>query len=81
MYENLALSENGFLFDGRTGATYSLNKSGTFLLKQLIEGARPEALKEKLIESFDVDEATAARDVEQFLFRLKDLRVTEEDEA
>lgn len=81
MYENLALSENGFLFDGRTGATYSLNKSGTFLLKQLIAGTRPGELREELIENFEVDTATAERDVEQFLFRLKDLRITEEDEG
>ena len=34
MYENLALSENGFLFDALTGNTFSLNKSGSFLLRE-----------------------------------------------
>jgi len=80
MYENLALSENGFLFDARTGNTFSLNKTGSFLLREMINGASPEELVDRMIEKFDVDFKVASRDVEQFLFRLKDLKVTEEDE-
>ncbi len=80
MYKNLALSENGFLFDARTGNTFSLNRTGTFLLRQLIDGAAPAGLSESLTEEFEIDQATASRDVEQFLFRLKDLRVTDDGE-
>ena len=80
MFENLALSENGFLFDGRTGNTYSLNRTGVFLLKKLMAGAEPEQLSKLLEEAFEVDEANARRDVEQFLFRLKDLGVTDEED-
>ncbi len=80
MYKNLALSENGFLFDARTGNTFSLNRTGTFLLRQLIDGAAPAGLSERLTEEFEIDQDTAGRDVEQFLFRLKDLRVTDDGE-
>lgn len=80
MYENLALSENGFLFDTKTGNTFSLNKTGSFLLRQMIDGTSTEKLVDSLVETFDVDPNIAGRDVEQFLFRLKDLKVTEEDE-
>lgn len=73
MYEHLALSDNGFLFDTRSGNTFSVSRSGTFLLRALIAGADPEALPERLVQHFDVDEGTARRDVAQFLFRLRDM--------
>jgi hypothetical protein len=79
MYENLALSENGFLFDARTGNTFSLNRTGSFLLRALIDGADPETLASRMADRFEVDGETAKKDVEQFIFRLKDLRVTEEE--
>ncbi len=75
MYEHLALSDNGFLFDTRTGTTLTLNRTGTFLLRALIAGAEPEMLPAQLVGRFEVDPDTAARDVEQFMFRLKDLQV------
>jgi Coenzyme PQQ synthesis protein D (PqqD) len=80
MFENLALSENGFLFDSRTGNTYSLNQTGTFLLRKIIDGELPERLLKLLGDDFDVAEQVAERDIEQFLFRLKDLKITNEQE-
>lgn len=74
-FQHLALSDNGFLFDTRTGHTYSLSRTGTFLLRALIDGAEAPSLPERLLEAYDVDSTTAGRDVEQFLFRLRDLEL------
>lgn len=79
MFEHLALSETGFLFDTRTGSTYSLSRTGTFILRSLIGGVGAASLPVKLSEAFDIDATTATRDVEQFLFRLKDLGVLDVD--
>ena len=79
MYENLALSDNGFLFDTRTGNTFSLSKTATFLLKGLMGGASPQQLAEQAAETFDVDVQTASRDVARFVFRLRDLRLLPPD--
>ena len=76
VYENLALSENGFLFNTRTGHTFSLNTTGTWVLRMLIEEVPPAELPARLVEAFDVDPATATRDVELFLFRLRDMDLT-----
>ena len=73
MYEHLALSDNGFLFDTRTGNTFSVSRSGTFLLRALIAGAKADALADRLVTHFETDSATAVRDVEQFMFRLRDM--------
>lgn len=75
MYEHLALSDNGFLFDTRTGNTFTLNKTATSLLKALISGNGEQTLVAELTGRFEVDEGTARRDVEQFMFRLRDLHL------
>ena len=80
MLDNLALSESGFLFDARTGLTYTLSKTGTFLLRALIDGQDAEALPGRLVATFDVEPPVARRDVEQFLFRLKDIGVLAKDD-
>ncbi len=71
--KNLALSDNGFLFDQRTGSTYSLNPTGTLLLRGLINGLAPERLVERLPEVCGISRETAVRDVEQFLLRVQGL--------
>jgi len=85
--KHLALSDNGFLFDTRTGHTYSLSTTGTFLLRRLIEHTEaahasgdtaaaapgPDELARELVARFEVDVDTARRDVEQFLFRVRDM--------
>ncbi|MCU0661037.1 MAG: PqqD family protein [Myxococcota bacterium] len=80
MFAHLALSENGFLFDQRTGYSFSLSRTGVFLLRRLLDGTPPEQLAAALRETFEVDEQTAERDAIQFLSRLKDLRLTEEED-
>ncbi len=80
VYENLALSENGFLFNTRTGHTFSLNATGTWMLRMLIEEVTPDELPAHLVDAFNVDPATARRDVELFLFRLRDMGLTSADD-
>ncbi|MBI5608267.1 MAG: HPr-rel-A system PqqD family peptide chaperone [Deltaproteobacteria bacterium] len=75
MYQHLALSDSGFLFDTRTGNTYTLNKTATWMLKALMAGTAEADLAKGLSEHFEVDEGTAQRDAEQFLFRLRDLHL------
>ncbi len=70
---NLALSSKGFLFDTKTGHTYTLNKTGAFILKSLIEGVSSADLADKLTEKFDVPPEVATRDLDQFLTRLHSL--------
>jgi PqqD family protein of HPr-rel-A system len=74
-YGHLALSANGFLFDATTGHTYTLNRSGTALLRGILDGQEATQLAEHLAESFDIGMAAAAQDTEQFLIRLKDLGI------
>lgn len=80
MLEHLAVSESGFLFDARTGHSYTLSRTGTFLVRALVAGAAAEELTPRIVDTYDVDGAVAARDVEQFLMRMRDLGLLDTDE-
>jgi aspartate oxidase len=72
---NLALSENGFLFDAMTGHTYTLNRTGAHIVRQILAGTKPDELPSKLVEDFDVSLDIAAHNVDQFLARLTELGI------
>ncbi|GMV44059.1 MAG: hypothetical protein AMXMBFR64_57750 [Myxococcales bacterium] len=81
MLEHLAISESGFLFDARTGHTYTLSRTGVFLVRALVSGASTSELPGRLAADYDVEPPIAARDVEQFLMRMRDLGLLDtEDE-
>ncbi len=49
----------------------TLNGSGTFLWKRLAEETSPEALLTALLGEYDIDEATAQKDIAEFIGKLK----------
>ena len=50
----------------------STNELGRFLLEQLQEDQTAESLTRAVLEEYEVDEETAARDVEEFLQKLRE---------
>ena len=74
-YGNLALSNNGFLFDTVTGNTYTLNKTGKVILEELINGTESENIISKIIDRFDITENIAKMDVQQFMHNLKEMKL------
>lgn len=70
---HLSLSESGFLFDMRSGHTYTLNPTGAFLLRRLLDGLPREELVQALEASFEVSPEVALQDLERFLARLRQL--------
>ncbi len=77
---NLALSENGFLFDTTSGNTFTLNKTAGLILKGLIAGMSPETISEDLSEFFDVPYEMVSGDVQQFIHHLGKINVIPETE-
>ncbi|MCP4135839.1 MAG: PqqD family protein [bacterium] len=74
-YANLALSENGFLFDALTGNTFSLNKTGKLILQGLIKGESRDQLTADIIDRFEITEDIAHKDIQQFIHHLKEMGV------
>lgn len=52
---------------------FNLNETAGFLWEKLNENSSAEELKNQLLEEFDVDEATAEKDVNAFLERVERL--------
>jgi PqqD family protein of HPr-rel-A system len=73
----LALSDTGFLFDPTTGHTYTLNRTGTDLLKWLRDGIAETSLSARLAAAYDVTEDAAERDCALFLSALREYRLLE----
>jgi PqqD family protein of HPr-rel-A system len=68
---SLAVSSTGFVFDPRSGATFTLNATGLAVLLALREGATVDAVVQKLGESFEGATANAREDVLDFMQALR----------
>jgi hypothetical protein len=53
--------------DGRTSEYVAVNRSGAALWPLLVAGATRGTLVERLTDAFDIDRATAERDLDAFL--------------
>jgi len=56
--KNIAISENGFIFNPMTGDSFSVNETGVFILQNLMD-------------EYDLDTYTAEKDLNDFLSMLK----------
>ena len=69
--KQLAVSENGFVFDPYTGHTFTLNATGIAVLEGLKRGDSLEQIAAALSAGFDLDGSEdLARDVDDFVVRL-----------
>jgi hypothetical protein len=75
--QDIAVSDNGFVFDPWTGASFTVNTSGLCLLRGLREGLGREQLVARMIESFERRDGVAGgdaelyRDVDEFVTLLR----------
>lgn len=69
--KNLAVSETGFLFDPRSGATFTLNPTGLVVLRMLREGETLDAIIVALKDQFDSTGEELKDDVRDFVQSLK----------
>jgi PqqD family protein of HPr-rel-A system len=69
---SLALSDTGFIFDPRTGHSYTANATGLAVLAAIKQGLAPDAIVARLRTEFDGGVAVED-DVEQFIELLREL--------
>jgi hypothetical protein len=73
------ISDNGFVFNSKTGDSFSLNPSGLELIKMISEDKEIEQIKEVFLSSYDVDELTFEKDFYEFCSLLKHFQITIQD--
>jgi PqqD family protein of HPr-rel-A system len=69
--KQLALNEEGFVFDPTTGDSFMLNETGLFILERLREEKSDEEIQDSLVDTFEVTVEEAERDFSDFQSRLK----------
>ncbi len=75
--KNIAVSENGFLFDPNTGESFSLNETGKQILKMMKENKSEEEIADWFSENYEVDKTTFENNFNDFITVLQNYRITE----
>ena len=77
--EEVKISDNGFVFNSKTGDSFSLNPFGLELIKTIKEEKDLEILKNELLEKYDVDDLTLEKDFYEFCALLKHHQIIIQD--
>ena len=71
----LAINEEGFVFDPLTGESFTVNQTGLLILKDLKEGKSQEEIINDITENFEVSQEEAERDLIDFIEKLRSYRL------
>jgi hypothetical protein len=77
--ENIALSENGFVFNPSTGDSFTMNKTGKEVIMMIKEGKDLSLITDFMAEKYDVDRNTLERYLADFLNDLNVYNLLEEE--
>ncbi len=75
---NIALSDNGFVFNPTTGDSFTLNSTGREVLLLIKEGKSLNQIRELMIEKYEVDRIILERYLEDFVNELASNNLFEE---
>jgi hypothetical protein len=67
----LALSDEGFVFDPQTGDSFQVSETGMVVMHALKEGRGDEEIAQQLVAHFEVSLEEARRDCSDFRGQLK----------
>jgi len=73
----LAISDEGFVFDPTTGESFTVNLTGLLVLRGLKEGKSIKEIIETIKEEFDSTPEEVERDINDFMVRLRILKIIE----
>ena len=75
LLSQLALNDEGFVFDPTTGDSFQVSDTGLFILRCLREGKEEEEIAGMLAGEYEVTPDEAARDLGDFRGQLRALRL------
>ena len=79
--QNIAISENGFMFNPATGDSFSTNDSGKEIIRLLQEGKNQAQILDALESLFATDRASLEKDLSDFLYMLGNYRIQHANSA
>lgn len=75
--KNIAVSDEGFLFNPATGDSFSTNGIGSEIISLLKQDKSMSEIIEEISENYDVDRLLLERDLDEFTGLLKDYSILE----
>ena len=76
--ENIALSENGFVFNHSNGDSFTINNTGKEVIMLIKEGKDSSQITELMLEKYDVDRNTLERYLSDFVSDLSSNNLLDE---
>ncbi len=68
----LAISASGFIFDPRSGVTFTVNETGKTIIEGIRDGSGLDAIVSALDDGFACDRADLRRDTLEYVRQLRD---------
>lgn len=78
VFDNLAVSESGFLFSPLTGESFTLNPIANMILHYLKTGKTLTEIKSELLNEYDIDSSSLEKDIDDFINQLINYKIVEE---
>jgi Coenzyme PQQ synthesis protein D (PqqD) len=74
---NLAISENGFVFNPSTGDSFSVNEIGVFIINKIKEGKSKNEILEAIATEYNAEKTTIEKDFVEYLKNLSNHQLVE----
>lgn len=74
---NLAISENGFVFNPSTGDSFSVNELGALIINEIKTGKSKNDIIETIFQEFDIEKSTIEKDFDEYLNVLNNHQLVE----
>jgi hypothetical protein len=79
--KNVAISEDGLVFNPVTGESFSVNPIGGEMLGMIKGGKDPKEISSSILKRYNTDESTFEKDFSDFLEILTHHNLLEKDET
>ncbi len=77
--EEIKISDNGFVFNSKTGDSFNLNPFALDLMKRIKENKDFDSIKNEILDLYDVDDLTFEKDFYEFCALLKHHQIIVQD--
>lgn len=77
--EEIKISDNGFVFNSRTGDSFNLNPFGLELMKHIEAEKEFDQIKSEVLEKYDIDDLSFEKDFYEFCALLKHHQIVLQD--
>lgn len=74
--DEVRISNNGFVFNSKTGDSFNVNPTGLELVKLIAQGLDFDTIKTMFLEKYELDDLTFEKDFYEFCAIIKHHQIT-----